>query len=362
MGTDTRLTNNAGVSILPAVTASGLIVHTVWIDDRDGNNEIYYRRSTDLGLNWGAETRLTNNSSSSYNPSVSVSGSNVHVTWYDLRDGNNEIYYKRSTDGGITWGADNRLTYNTSLSYDPCSTVSGSIIHVVWTDTRDNNKEIYYKRSTDNGVSWSPDVRLTTYMNDSMYPSVTASGPVVHITWTDYHDGNYEIYYRCSTDGGTAWEPDSRLTNNPGVSVLSSAAVTNSSVHTVWYDDRDGNAEIYYKRNPTGSPTGITITGSAIPENFSLAQNYPNPFNPSATIQFFIPLSRWVSAPGGRDVPASLVVYDILGNEVKILVDQQLPPGSYSINFDASGLASGMYFYKLASGEFTDTKKMLLIK
>ncbi|MBZ0202607.1 MAG: T9SS type A sorting domain-containing protein, partial [Ignavibacteria bacterium] len=111
----------------------------------------------------------------------------------------------------------------------------------------------------------------------------------------------------------------------------------------------------------TFAPTGIVQTNE-IPSEFSLSQNYPNPFNPSTTIVFQIPLSRGVSASGGLGVLTSLIVYDILGKEVKVLLNQQLQPGNYNISFDGSNLASGLYFYRLTAGEFTDTKRMLLIK
>ena len=81
-----------------------------------GTDEIYYKRSTDAGVNWGTDTRLTNNTADSWYPSVAVSGSVVHVVWDDNRDGNSEIYYKRSTDAGVNWGADTRLTNNTAYS------------------------------------------------------------------------------------------------------------------------------------------------------------------------------------------------------------------------------------------------------
>jgi len=113
---DVRLTNNDSISYPYSfnnawcVASSGSVVHVVWFDKRDGNYEIYYKRSTDAGVNWGTDTRLTSNSSDSRYPSVAVSGSVIHVVWYDNRDGNNEIYYKRSTDAGVSWGADTRVT------------------------------------------------------------------------------------------------------------------------------------------------------------------------------------------------------------------------------------------------------------
>lgn len=89
-----------------------------------------------------------------------------------------------------------------------------------------------------------------------------------------------------------------------------------------------------------------------IPNTFSLQQNYPNPFNPSTNIGFRIADRGFVS----------LKVFDILGNEVATLVNEEKPEGSYEVTFDAAELPSGIYFYKLQSGGFIETKKMLLLK
>lgn len=91
---------------------------------------------------------------------------------------------------------------------------------------------------------------------------------------------------------------------------------------------------------------------SSIVKNFSLSQNYPNPFNPSTKINFAIPNSEHVS----------LRVYDLLGREVKVLVNESLTPGEYEIDFDGKNLSSGMYYYSLRAGEYVDVKKMVLVK
>ncbi len=161
-------------------------------------------------------------------------------------------------------------------------------MHVVWHDNRDGNYEIYYKRSTDAGVSWGADTRLTNNTASSEYPSVAVSGSVVHVVWRDDRDGNYEIYYKRSTDAGVSWGADTRLTNNTAYSSYPSVAVSGSVVHVVWHDNRDGNWEIYYKRNPTGNTIGIKNISSEIPSSYSLEQNYPNPFNPITKIKFDI--------------------------------------------------------------------------
>src|SRR5262245_58656665 len=107
---DVRLTDNSAFSNTSynnawCVAASGDLVHVVWYDFRDGNYEIYYKRSPDGGTNWEGDTRLTDNSAASYDPSVAVSDQVVHVVWFDHRNGlYADIYYKSSADGGMTWG------------------------------------------------------------------------------------------------------------------------------------------------------------------------------------------------------------------------------------------------------------------
>jgi len=107
---------------------------------------------------------------------------------------------------------------------------------------------------------------------------------------------------------------------------------------------------------------GINYAESTIPEKFKLFQNYPNPFNPATKIKFSIPLLRGVDAEGSRGVLARLVIYDALGREVATLVNEELSPGIYNIEWDASSHASGIYYYVLSSGNFKDTKKMILLK
>jgi hypothetical protein len=99
------------------------------------------------------------------------------------------------------------------------------------------------------------------------------------------------------------------------------------------------------------NPIGVTGTHE-VPTAYKLEQNYPNPFNPTTNIKYSIP----------KDGSVSLKIYDVLGNEVSVFVDGFMKAGMYNAEFDASNFASGVYFYTLKTGEFTSTKKMLLIK
>ncbi len=100
----------------------------------------------------------------------------------------------------------------------------------------------------------------------------------------------------------------------------------------------------------------------AVPDEFSLDQNYPNPFNPSTTLKFRIPAKH-----GSKSVRTVLRIYDILGRLVRTVVDEELAPGFYArqwdgLNNDGMRTSSGVYFYRIRAGDFTETKKMMMIK
>jgi hypothetical protein len=94
------------------------------------------------------------------------------------------------------------------------------------------------------------------------------------------------------------------------------------------------------------------VAKEGIPTEYSISQNYPNPFNPSAKIKFSLP----------KAALTKIVLYDVLGREIRTLVNKELGAGYYEITVDASTLPSGVYFYRFQSGDFAQTKKMVLTK
>jgi len=105
---------------------------------------------------WSSPFRLTWNSGDSQEPLVAIgTDDSIHVIWHDNSPGNSEIFYKNSTDIGATWTAAKRLTWNSSSSIQPTFAVdSSNDIHVIWADSASGNYELYYKKSTDRGTSW----------------------------------------------------------------------------------------------------------------------------------------------------------------------------------------------------------------
>ena len=141
-----------------------------------------------------------------------------------------------------------------------------------------------------------------------------------------------------------------------------------------FHTDKIGITMIWPEQNEPIYLTGAIINGVTYgtlvgiddeqngnqPAKFELLQNYPNPFNPTTTINYVIARSK--ATRQSHELSVRLTVYDILGREVATLVNRKQAPGKYSVQFDASKLSSGIYFYTLRAGEFTATKKMILMR
>jgi hypothetical protein len=122
-----NLSNTTGKSLVPSVAASENNVHVVWTDDIQGNREILYRRSTDGGASFGGTVNLSNTTGSSYPAALAVSGNNVCVVWNDNSLGNFEILYRRSTDGGASFEGTVNLSNTTENSFSPRVAASNNL-------------------------------------------------------------------------------------------------------------------------------------------------------------------------------------------------------------------------------------------
>ena len=199
----------------------------------------------------------------------------------------------------------------------------------------------------------------------------------------------YQNYYQFINNGGGNWsvgfQARQTQTNTPFHRMPLTVKITFASgPDTTFRVDNNVNNQVWFwpfNRQPltfafdpdndivlkqgttTAGIVGITSNNEEIPGMFSMGQNYPNPFNPVTNINFDIP-----SNTAGKTANIRLTVYNILGKEVAVLVNQQLSPGKYSVDFDASNFSSGIYFYEInaVSTEggllFRDVKKMIAVK
>ncbi len=202
----------------------------------------------------------------------------------------------------------------------------GTVIHVAFDVARPDTSsesfnffDIYTTKSVDGGLTWSTPVNITnTTTEDEMYPSVSKTG--------NSNDGALVTYQSTPVPGCQGFGPSSSI---------ESAII----------------APVYQVFKST--LIGIQSISSEVPSGFVLKQNYPNPFNPSTTIRFAVPKASNVT----------IEVFDITGRLVRTLASNELvTAGVKEVSFDASNLSSGIYFYTMKTAEFTETKKMILVK
>jgi hypothetical protein len=187
------------------------------------------------------------------------------------------------------------------------------------------------KVSTNNGTSWIPLTGSYTQpgvspqpVGQPVYDATVSNWVKEEISLANYLSSQIKFQFQLRTDGG----------------------VTRDG----WYLDDIG---VFFYTIPTNTPSETNPV-----YEFSLEQNYPNPFNPSTKIKYSIPSVSGVM----QSQLVTLKIYDVLGNEVATLVNEEKPAGSYEVGFDASQLSSGIYFYKLTSGQFVESRKMILLK
>jgi hypothetical protein len=255
-----RLTWTSGASYSPAIAVDSMgQLHLVWSDETPGNYELYYKKSTNGGSTWTAAKRLTWTSGPSSAAAIAVDLSDrIHVVWEDATPGDYEVYYKKSTDGGDTWSSAQRMTWMSGQSRGAKSVVdSAGYLHVTWCDDTPGNCEIYHKKSTDGGAHWTSAKRLTWTTGFSAWPAIAAS-PLgdVHIVWSDDQSGSKQLYFKKSSDSGATWSATKRLTWAPtDLDDHALVADLSSCLHLVWHDYAAGNSEIYYKRSKDGGTT-----------------------------------------------------------------------------------------------------------
>jgi photosystem II stability/assembly factor-like uncharacterized protein len=241
-----------------------------------------------------------------------------------LMTGNNWIYNDGlyiSTDGGVMWDS-------TSLNYT----------HI--NDLSDNGNRIFAGADS-NGVLYSDDEGL----NWVQTPLSTQNVTDIYIFEDYVFAGTFQGGLFVSHNNGINWEP-----KNGGLATNSIDDITRQNKY-IFLATRGGVYRAHLKDILSLQPVS-----SVIPKSYGLSQNYPNPFNPLTKIKFDIP------ADNNRNGIVSLILYDAIGKEVETLVNEELRPGSYEIEWNASAYPSGVYFYTLRSSDYNSVRKMVLVK
>ena len=239
----------------------------------------------------------------------------------------------KTTNGGVNWGI---------VSSDTVDFFGGgSGIQFLNSTTGYLSKPDKNLKTTNGGVNW---FEFNPALNDSLHKFYFIDP---NTGWA-IGNGTGRLMKR-TTDGGVTWV--NQYTQGGLFFNLVSVFFTDE-LHG-WVSSNNG----YIYATTTGGVTSIQTVSSEIPSSFILHQNFPNPFNPETKIKFEIPLSV-----RGEKAEVRLSVYDVSGKEVRTLVNSELAAGVYEYSFDGAGLGSGVYFFKLQSGDFVETRRMVLVK
>jgi len=369
------------------------------VSTQTDSSNILFSKSTDGGLTWvnfgnGTAKRINklggdcvdeDNTVEGAVPAVGPNGE-IYVAWAGPKIRNSQfgIFFDKSTDGGNTW-LDNDIYVSdqpggwdymiggiqraNGMPITCCDLSNGpnrGNIYINWSDSAGpSNHDVKFVRSTNGGLNWSSPLKVNddNSNREQFFCWMTVDQKTGYIYICFYDRRNFtgtsvatDFYMAKSTDGGLTFTNE-RISESSFVPTSSiffgdytNITAYDNVIRPIWI--RIDGQSLSVKTAIIGTPTGVTEPIAEIPKSYSLQQNFPNPFNPMTTISYSIPKSDFVS----------LKVYNLLGQEVAVLINDFKHAGKYNFNFDGSALVSGIYFYKLQTGDYSETRKMVLNK
>lgn len=351
-GTLIKTTNAGDTWVVTNLSSTSYLTCLYFVDENTGwvgSQQAVIKKTTNGGVSWYSAPIQTTDYSADFFFLDSQTG---FVTSHDSK-------IHKTTNGGQTWN----LLISSSHDYGQIQFFNANTGFVIASS--------YFAKSIDGGVNWTQilfngtmqamtflnqqtgwvsgisSIRKTTNGGDSWATyTLPIQNPYTlkffneNIGWCAGKSGSNGVIAR-TLNGGANWTVQATEIGN----VFWEMSFINQA--TGW---ASGNAIISNTQN--GSLTSVSQISTNVPDKFSLKQNYPNPFNPSTKISFNIKNATF----------ASLKVFDMTGKEVKSLINENVAAGSFEVTFNASELNSGVYFYTLKTNEFTETKKMMLVK
>ncbi len=380
-------------------------------------SDIYFSKSEDGGESWWlTPPNITNNARPQNRIYMKANENNgdIYIASDDIITFNfDEIYLMKSTDGGSSWSTPINITNNSGNSNTPCIDFVGDYLYFTWADNSHtapayDNMDIFFKWSSDDGLTWQDSINLSNNAESSSRPRicstlfVTLQGVIwsdFTVVWYDYSTGDAEILARrgnqfivpveltsfeAEVNNKSVllkWATASEL-NNRGFEIerceMSNSKSENwkkigfvggfgTTTENKFYSYSDENLQpgLYSYRLKQIDYDGSFEYSDVIEVNietiydFALSQNYPNPFNPTTKIKYTIPSVTLSDAEGSL---VTLTIFDILGKKITVLVNEVKPAGSYEVEFDGSELSSGIYYYQLTAGTYSEVRKMMLLK
>ena len=329
-----------------------------------GNGEAWFVYTAGMEGSRDIRARQSVDNGASYLPEITLAGNvNTDEYWFDIKHsalGFNFIFYSDSAQVGTatndtdilyyanvpfgsgTFSSPERISENppvySAAMYVPRMVnlpFSGGDLGVLWVGEDGANKRLFWDVE-----SWIIPVELVSFTSSVI-------GNDVQLSWMTASETN-NMGFEVERLSGSSWDKLGFVNGNG----------TTTETRSYSFADKNVNAGTYSYRlkqidfDGTFEYSNVIEVDVSSPQQFELSQNYPNPFNPATTISFSIPQSSFVT----------LKVYDIIGNEIATLVNENKAAGRYEINFDASNQSSGVYLYSITAGNYNEVRKMTLIK
>ena len=257
-GTPSLKVGSDGVAYLAFAGWGGSITQT----------DIFFTKSLDGGQTWTIPVRVNNDGGGAYQaePALALDSANhIYVVWTDSRNGNNDVFFAKSTDGGLSFSANVRVNdVTTNSQSEPDVAVdpgNPSLVHTAWTDTRSGvtGPDIYYANSTDSGLSFNPSLRVNNDATTSEQgePRIaTAPNRDVYLAWSDPRTAakGRDIYFSRSSDRGASWAPNIPVNDDSGGAAQGEPTIATDvagMIYIAWTDNRNPNTapDIYATRS-----------------------------------------------------------------------------------------------------------------
>jgi hypothetical protein len=295
------------------------------------------------------------------------------IAWQDQRppavQSGEDIYMQMYDKYGNKIGSNVKVNTNVSpldYQFEPLiASDDAGRFYIVYNQTPDakslsGTNSVMCQRYNADGTPNGNIFVAATYAQDCFLEAIDtkSNGDFMVTFW----EGSLSYCQRISSNGTFIGNYYLVSTQYPAIpKIITDIAIYNNKVISIWQDGRYGTYDVFCNIRSFTIPDSITSITPIItetPSSYSLSQNFPNPFNPVTKIRFDVPVCHSCESRN----PVVLKVYDVMGREVQTLVNERLQPGTYEATFDGSALNSGVYFYKLTTDGYTETKKMLMIK
>jgi hypothetical protein len=326
-----NLTTAYGIqmSSLGSMAAAGSNVYLVWRKDNGGADDIFFSRSVNNGESFSVPENISNTAGHSLNPKVAASGNNVYLAWEDPVAFANDIYFKRSTNGGLSFEDALNVSNNSSASTRVAVDADGMRVWLAWKDNASGNEDIMFTQSSNAGLTFETVRNLSVNLTGSIDPVVAGKGNRVHVAWADVPPGalsnnQRDIYLMSSTDFGLTFDAAQNLSNTTTIiSGVPRIAICDVTVSVYWgegasfrdvyssYLEIQGPPPVVLSLSPASArqaeTVDVVINGTGFQPGAQIGLSGSgvtiNSINLDSPTQISVSLTAAVDAPlGSRDV------------------------------------------------------------